>query len=296
MANNGNGVKPEWSLDVIATWCAQQQCSSSSLANVKSQEDLDEEIESGSGGGGGDHPRNNTKSSNGRNHNGGNGLSTSSRKVNAPSRADPIMLALTGNALRMSDVQLLHGPHWLNEAVINFYFTYLEEVKYKANDDFLFITPEMTQCMLYMDDKELQSILIGQYNAGRKPFIFFVLSDSRSTELGGCHWALLVASRPDNAFFHLDSYGGSNTVSSLELVTNIKDVLKMRQARFRNVRCLQQSNGYDCGIHVICMADQIADYVNRYESVDGVPPLQLDVVKAKRSELIKLVASLSGHV
>ncbi|KAL7745696.1 hypothetical protein ACLKA6_009902 [Drosophila palustris] len=212
------------------------------------------------------------------------------------SRADPILASLSKNAVRMSDVQLLHGPHWLNDAILNFYFAYLEEVKYKSNVDFLFVTPELSQCMLYMDDKELHSLLVTQHKAIRKPFIFMAMNDTHSRDRGGAHWTLLVASRPDKSFFHFDSYGGSNTDSSMELVNNIKDVLDMRHARFRSMRCLQQSNDYDCGIHVICMADQLTDYVNRYDSVDGVQPLHQDVIKAKRNQLIKLVASLGQHI
>ncbi|TDG39252.1 hypothetical protein AWZ03_014326 [Drosophila navojoa] len=212
------------------------------------------------------------------------------------SRADPILASLSKNALRMSDVQLLHGPHWLNDAILNFYFAYLEEIKYKSNSDFLFVTPEMSQCMLYMDDKELHGLLVSQHQVLRKPFLFMAVNDSESRDRGGAHWSLVVASRPDKSFFHFDSYGGGNTSSSMELVNNIKDVLEMQHARFRGMRCLQQSNDYDCGIHVICMADQITDYVNRFDSVDGVQPLHQDVIKAKRNQLIKLVASLGQHI
>ncbi|KAH8416726.1 hypothetical protein KR222_000282, partial [Zaprionus bogoriensis] len=212
------------------------------------------------------------------------------------SRADPILASLGMNALRMSDVHLLHGPHWLNEAILNFYFAYLEEVKYKSNGDFMFVTPELSQCMLYMDDKELHALLVDQHKAIRKPFVFIAINDTHSRDRGGAHFTLLVASRPDKSFFHFDSYGGSNTASSLELVNNIKEALDMQHARFRSTRCLQQGNDYDCGIHVICMADQLADYVNRYDSVDGVQPLHQDVIKAKRNQLIKLVASLGQHI
>ncbi|KAH8274351.1 hypothetical protein KR044_003734, partial [Drosophila immigrans] len=212
------------------------------------------------------------------------------------SRADPILAALSCNSLRMSDVQLLHGPHWLNEAIVNFYFAYMEEVKYKANDDFLFLTPEMSQCMLYMDDKELHSLLVAQYKATRRSFIFIAMNGVRARDRDGAHFTLLLASRPDKTFYHFDSYGGNNSNGSLELCNNIKDVLEMKQARFRSQRCLQQTNDYDCGIHVICMADQLTDYANRFDSVDGVKPLHQDVIKAKRNQLIKLIASLGQHI
>ncbi|ALC49053.1 Den1 [Drosophila busckii] len=221
------------------------------------------------------------------------------KKAAKASRADPVLASLAKGALRMSDVQLLHGPHWLNDAILNFYFAYLEEVKYKSNLDFLFVTPELSQCMVYMDDKELHSLLVDDQKALRKPFVFIALNDNRPRHddvRAGVYWSLLVASRPDKSFFHFDSYGGNNTGSSLELVNNIKDVLQMTHARFRNMRCLQQNNDYDCGIHVICMADQLTDYVNRFDSVDGVPPLHQDVIKAKRNQLIKLIAAIGERI
>jgi len=42
------------------------------------------------------------------------------------------------------------------------------------------------------------------------------------------------------------------------------------------------------------MTDHIADYLNRYEVIDGLPSLHIDTVKAKRTELLKLILSLGG--
>ncbi|KAH8325457.1 hypothetical protein KR074_004537, partial [Drosophila pseudoananassae] len=214
-------------------------------------------------------------------------------KMSSNSKADPISLSFHDSCLRMSDVQLLHGPHWLNDQILSFYYEYLSHVKYKTNSDLHFIAPEVTQCMKYMDDQELEQLL-GQSNAANKPFIFFALNDNESTEAGGTHWSLLVFSRPEKTFYHFDSYGNNNTGNSMELMNKIKELLGVRQAKFRPMRCLQQANGYDCGIHVICMTDHIADYLNRYEVIEGLPSLHIDTVKAKRTELLKLILSLGG--
>jgi len=264
-------------------------------------EKLDNEVDENAMG---DNENNNNNNNNTiANGNANTNTNTNSNDVKKPrtSRADPIMACLSKSAVRMSDVHLLHGPHWLNDTILNFYFAYLEEVKYKTNLDFLFVTPEQSQCMLYMDDKELESLLVNQMKAIHKPFIFMAMNDTQSQSQSqyhgsGARWTLLVASRPDKCFFHFDSYGGSNTSSSEQLMNTIKDVLNMRNARFRNMRCLQQRHDYDCGIHVICMADQLTDYVNRFDCVDGVQPLHQDVIKAKRNQLIKLVAALGGHL
>ncbi|EDW77057.1 uncharacterized protein Dwil_GK22166 [Drosophila willistoni] len=209
------------------------------------------------------------------------------------SKADPISLSFHDACLRMSDVQLLQGPHWLNDQILSFYYEYLTHVKYKSNSDLYFIAPEVTQCMKYMDEQELNQLL-GQNDAATKPFIFFVLNDNETTEAGGTHWSLLVFSRPEKTFYHFDSYGNNNTSNSMELMHKLKGVLGVRQARFKPMRCLQQTNNYDCGIHVICMTDLISDYLNRYEVIVGLPSLHIDTVKAKRTELLKLILSLGG--
>ncbi|KAH8398983.1 hypothetical protein KR222_007359, partial [Zaprionus bogoriensis] len=213
---------------------------------------------------------------------------------NKMSKADPISLSFHDSCLRMSDVQLLHGPRWLNDQASRaFYYEYLSHVKYKNNRDVCFLAPEVTQCMKFMDEQELE-LLLGEQDATSKPFIFFALNDNGSPGAGGNHWSLLVLSRPERSFFHFDSYGNNNTGASMELMNKVKDVLAVRQLRFRPMRCLQQANGYDCGIHVICMTDHIADYVNRYEMLEGLPTLHIDTVKAKRAELLKLILSLGG--
>ncbi|KAI9582971.1 sentrin-specific protease 8 [Glossina fuscipes] len=211
------------------------------------------------------------------------------------SHADPIALSFNETCLRMSDIQLLQGPHWLNDQIISFYYEYLEHVKYKNNPDLLFVPPEVAQCMKLTDDGELET-LFNQLEAPKKPFIFFVLNDNDSTHAGGTHWSLLVFSRPEKTFFHFDSWGSSNTQASHQFVQRIKDALNCRNCHVKAIRCLQQANGYDCGIHVICMTDNIADNVNRYECVEGVGPLHHDIISAKRSDLLKLIQSLGGKI
>ena len=211
------------------------------------------------------------------------------------SHADPISLSFNETCLRMSDIQLLQGPHWLNDQIISFYYEYLQDVKYKNNPDLLFVAPEVTQCMKFADDGELETLL-NQLEAPKKPFIFFVLNDNETVQAGGTHWSLLVFSRPEKSFFHFDSWGNNNSHASNQFVQRIKEALNCRICQIKSIRCLQQANGYDCGIHVICMTDNIADNVNRYECVEGVGPLHQDIISAKRSDLLKLIQSLGGKI
>lgn len=211
------------------------------------------------------------------------------------SREDPIVLSFNDSILRISDIRLLQGSHWLNDQIISFYYEYLEKIKYKNNRNLLFVSPEVTQCMKLMHGTELESLL-QQLNAKDKSFIFFAFNDNESHEAGGTHWSLLVFSKPERMFFHFDSLGNSNKDIVQKFVSHIKGALNLPNSQMSSIRCLQQTNSYDCGIHVLCMTDKIADYVNRYECVEGVEQLRHDTISAKRGEILKLITTLSKKV
>ncbi|EDV98185.1 GH22976 [Drosophila grimshawi] len=210
-------------------------------------------------------------------------------------KKDPISMIFHDSCLRMSDVHLLQGPFWLSDQILSFYYEYLSHVKYKNNKDVYFIAPEVTQCMKYMDDSELE-LLFEKQNAYRKRFMFFALNDNESSSEGGTHWSLLVLSLPQQTFFHFDSCGNSNVRASRRLMNKVKYGLGMQQTRFRAMNCLQQANGFDCGIHVICTTDHIVDHLNRYGFLEGLPTLPVELVMGKRSELLNLILFLGGKI
>lgn len=56
---------------------------------------------------------------------------------------NPVVLNFHESLLRLSDVELLAGPCWLNDTVISFYFEYLEVRKFKGNPVLLFVPPQV---------------------------------------------------------------------------------------------------------------------------------------------------------
>uniref|UniRef100_T1GDP9 Ubiquitin-like protease family profile domain-containing protein n=1 Tax=Megaselia scalaris TaxID=36166 RepID=T1GDP9_MEGSC len=208
---------------------------------------------------------------------------------------DPYALSFNDSLLRVSDVQLLKGPHWLNDQIISFYFEYLQKCKFKTNSDISFVSPEVTQCMKLMDDSELE-MMFQDNEFHKKSFLFFALNDNDSYRAGGTHWSLAVLSRPERAFFHFDSCNNQNFSHCQQFVKRIKDTLNCSRYLVKSVRCLQQLNGYDCGIHVLSMAEHIGDYVNRFECIDGFEGLHLDHVSRKRGEILKIIQILGGKV
>lgn len=206
---------------------------------------------------------------------------------------DPFALNFHDVDLRVSDVSLLKGPHWLNDQIISFYFEYLQKCKFKTNTDIVFVSPE--QCMKLSDDNETMETMLQQTQFDKKSFLFFALNDHENYRAGVTHWSLAVLSRPERAFFHFDSSSNNqNFLHCKQFVQRIKEALNCTRYHVKSVRCLQQLNGYDCGIHVLSMAEHIGDYVNRFECIDGFEGLHLDHVSRKRGEILKIIQILGG--
>lgn len=59
---------------------------------------------------------------------------------------------------------------------------------------------------------------------------------------------------------------------------------------------LQQKNGYDCGIHVLCNVDLIAEYCAKYNRVEGCGLVQQPEVEKKRVEVLNLIFHLKEEL
>lgn len=209
---------------------------------------------------------------------------------------DHIALSFYESLLKDSDVKLLTGPYWLNDQIISFYMEYMEHVTFAAqHQELLFVSPEVTQCIKLVEPAEI-SIFLEPLQANAKSFIFFALNDHGQDSVGGTHWTLLVFSRPENTFYHFDSAFASSCSPSCEqfsqrigLVIGCKPGAKMI-----NAKCLQQTNNYDCGVHVLCNVENVAGHVSMFGQIDGVPLLKESCVKTKRSQILKIITDLAN--
>ncbi|CAH1100066.1 unnamed protein product [Psylliodes chrysocephalus] len=205
-----------------------------------------------------------------------------------------IVLSYNESLLRSSDIELLKGPYWLNDTIISFYFEYLQTDLFRNHDRVLFVAPEITQCIKVSPLNELDTFLQPLVDSKRRDFIFFALNDNEVTDSsGGSHWSLLVFSRPERMVFHFDSSHGCNDSQAIELGEKILKYFSMPfQGKFQNVPCLQQNNGYDCGIHVLCNTEQLASYATHYGRILGCPQLPMEKVTAKRWEVLDIIEGL----
>lgn len=132
-----------------------------------------------------------------------------------------VVLSFHEILLHRSDVELLDGPYWLNDTIISFYFEYLERVLFSGASELLFVSPEVTQCIKMVETEEIKTFL-EPLDINRKSFVFFALNDNDSPDTaGGSHWSLLVYSKPETCFYHLDSSSGSNHNVAWEFASHL---------------------------------------------------------------------------
>lgn len=223
--------------------------------------------------------------------------------------ADPnrIVLNFHNTLLRESDVNLLMGPHWLNDQIISFYLEYLEQNVFHNKRGLLFISPEVVQCLKFVSSQEM-SIFLEPLNATGKSFIFLPLNDNTEVKAGGNHWSLLVFSRPDSTFYYYDSLNNSSTsLRSLRpILIELAAAFDCREFDVRQGDCLKQNNSYDCGIHVLCNIECLARKALKYNSLDddsmAIPsdddPTRIthQKIRQKRQDLIDLIRKLGGKI
>lgn len=208
-----------------------------------------------------------------------------------------IVLSFHDSLLRQSDIELLMGPQWLNDNIISFYLEYLEKVLFKDHKQLLFVSPEVTQCIkIITGGIDEASIFLSPLNVNEKTFIFFPINDNENDSIGGSHWSLLVFSRPERKFFHYDSANNSNLRHCRLFILKIKSLLQCSDGDLVVVDCLQQKNGYDCGVHVLGMIQKIAQNIVLTNKVYAADALDDSIIAGKRMEILELIMNLGGEL
>lgn len=210
---------------------------------------------------------------------------------------DSVVLSMGDALLRESDVTTLSGPFWVNDKVIGFYFEYLHQSKFDSTDKLCFISPEVSQFLKLVSAAEIP-VFLEPLNLEEKETILLAVNDASDPDQpGGSHWSLLVFSRQANEFFHLDSSSGLNDYHARQLAKKLHEYLIKKlpkfSFRFSEVDVLRQSNGYDCGIHLMMHAEESTRHFLVYGHALGLDELKPEAVKAKRSEILGLIDKLA---
>lgn len=209
--------------------------------------------------------------------------------------ADTIVLSYFDTVVRESDIDILKSTKWLRDAIIGFYFEYLQHEKYKDNNELLFVSPEVTQCLKETSPLELP-LFLDPLDAKKKQLIFMALNDCVDvTSPGGSHWSLLIYDRPQNTFYHADSFNDSNYAQAKKLAKNLSVYFNPQKSEssLQTLDVLQQENSYDCGVHLLCNVDHIAEYFVCNKNLTSLSALSSEHVNAMRNKLLRLIKSLS---
>ncbi|KAK9664117.1 hypothetical protein RND81_14G020400 [Saponaria officinalis] len=186
--------------------------------------------------------------------------------------------------LQESDIDTLRGPCFLTDKVIEFYFAYLAST-YKT-DAVQLVEPSMSYWLAHCDQVEASSFA-ESHKLSTKSLVLFVVNDCDGSCEGdsGSHWSTLVYNRSMNSFIHYDTMEGVNHLAAMDLYEAVKShmgsggqVSKKSRDKKKSARSVckpsvckppvfsegkdipQQSNGYDCGLYVLAIAEAICHW------------------------------------
>jgi len=134
----------------------------------------------------------------------------------------------------------------------------------------------------------------------KKDIVLLAVNDASDPSApGGSHWSLLIFSKQAKEFFHFDSSPGSNAHDARALARKMHEYFKTKIGDFGfvmiDVPVLKQTNGYDCGIHLLCNAEHATRHIWLLGSHVGLKDIDPNFVKRKRAEIRKLILSMAGR-
>lgn len=211
---------------------------------------------------------------------------------------DEKVLSYNDVVLRQSDLDILSGPHFLNDRIIEFYFSYLSSCH--SYEDILLVPPSIAfwikECF---DTASLQEFL-KPLNLPKRELIMFPINDNTDVSLaeGGSHWSLLAFKRSANVFVHHDSSSvRMNSFHARRLYKAISPYIPDGVTYMECSSTPKQVNGHDCGLYVIAFAKAICSWYENtapkdmknlwFSDLEHITPLAVSEMRGKILELIK---------
>lgn len=215
--------------------------------------------------------------------------------------ADDKVLSYNDVVLRRSDLDILSGPHFLNDRIIEFYFSYLTSCY--PSEDILLVPPSIAFWIKECPDSASLQEFLEPLHLPQRKLIIFPINDNSDVSIaeGGSHWSLLVFERNANVFVHHDSSSaGMNSVHSMRVYRAVA-TYTASDAKFINWSgSPRQTNCYDCGLYVTAIARAICEwYGSAGPAAAGdlwlssvKEQITLSLVSRMRKEILELVRTL----
>lgn len=144
---------------------------------------------------------------------------------------------------------------WLEDSVINSYFTAMEDsIK---TSEILFLGPSATLAIRFSTPETCKELL-QQTKYSICKYVFLCISDCSvaNKQDSGSHWSLLFFDKLNKIAYHLDSLQTMNKPSAEIVASN----LGIKPACVIDVPCTQQQNSFECGLHVLANAKYIVHH------------------------------------
>ncbi|XP_022756076.1 NEDD8-specific protease 1-like [Durio zibethinus] len=221
------------------------------------------------------------------------------------SAADEKILSYNDVVLRRSDLEILSGRYYLNDRIVEFYFSLLSSSH--PSHDILLVPPSISFWITNCPDVgDLKDFLEPLKLPDKKLVIFSVNNnDDVSAAEGGSHWSLLAYCRSANVFVHHDSNGQMNKRHAMRLFKSLVGYIgsSSSDCNAKYLECIgtpQQVNSYDCGLYVTATARTICCWYVSSENKDATDlwfsavkeQVTPSVVSEMRKEILGLIKDL----
>ncbi|MQL85839.1 hypothetical protein Taro_018348, partial [Colocasia esculenta] len=198
-------------------------------------------------------------------------------------KGDEKILSFGDVVLRRSDLDILRGPHYINDRIIEFFLCDLSTST--SLDDILHVPPSISFWIANCPDDDSLRDAVQPLKLQEKSTVLLTVNDNDDVTVaeGGHHWSLLAYDRRKNVFVHHDSLRGMNSSHAEKLYKRLKRFLGDLGSSAGYVEGFtpRQENGYDCGLFVMAIAKLIVEWhVQRRELDEQWIPLVVDEVNA----------------
>jgi Ulp1 family protease len=206
---------------------------------------------------------------------------------------DDVVISYKSACVYRSDTVLLQPGSWLNDILITFWLELLEHVPEVALGKPLssprctgLVQPCSVSLYSYLEPEDLLESLrpLALHSFER---VAFPISDAESNEHGS-HWTLLLFDKPSLKLFHYDSARRMSNGRNLEVATKFiraiwpllrigeETHLPSTHPRIEDGICGQQTNGSDCGAHLLLCIERIVSIPSKMNVKDlseGTTPM-----------------------
>ncbi|XP_021278602.1 NEDD8-specific protease 1 [Herrania umbratica] len=221
------------------------------------------------------------------------------------SAADEKILSYNDVVLRQSDLEILSGPYYLNDRIIEFYFSLPSSSH--PSQDILLLSPSIAFWIANCPDVGGLKEFLEPLKLPDKKLVIFPVNNNDDVSIaeGGSHWSLLAYYRSANVFVHHDSNGQMNKRHAMRLFKSVVGFVGESSSAWnaKYLECIgtpQQVNGYDCGLYVTVTARTICCWHESSENKDATDlwfsavkeQVTPSVVSEMRKEILGLIKDL----